>query len=228
MSVSHLLKCLSRDVRRLTFWDVFEYTIFQMQELGRSWIGYNTSAPSPHRHSYIQILSLPHPSSGTPARLLMSKFKKMLKFNSGGRSCRFCSTTRVLFWVCTVTYNEYGIWTSLVLLIPVSRVVFYRTPWVKSSKIRRDPGCRREVHSNSAVWKHSSFTQTVPCCHQRMRPEREYCFTCDRPVEIVLSCFLIFKIKETKDYVTSPRVWHVTSYRHSTLFHFLLSSGKRR
>ncbi len=26
-------------------------------------------------------------------------------------------------------------------------------------------------------------------------------------IEIVLSCFLIFKIKETKDYVTSPRAW---------------------
>ncbi len=25
--------------------------------------------------------------------------------------------------------------------------------------------------------------------------------------EIVLSCFLNFKIKETKDYVTSPRAW---------------------
>jgi hypothetical protein len=26
-------------------------------------------------------------------------------------------------------------------------------------------------------------------------------------IEIVLSCFLIFRIKETKDYVTSPRAW---------------------
>ncbi len=26
-------------------------------------------------------------------------------------------------------------------------------------------------------------------------------------LEIVLSCFLIFRIKETKDYVTSPRAW---------------------
>ena len=35
-------------------------------------------------------------------------------------------------------------------------------------------------------------------------------------IEIVLSCFLIFKIKETEDYVTSPRAWTCDT---SMLFH---------
>jgi hypothetical protein len=47
------------------------------------------------------------------------------------------------------------------------------------------PGCfcsGWEVHGKRLTWKCHSFTQTGSCGHQRMCPEREYCYTYQRSV----------------------------------------------
>ena len=56
--------------------------------------------------------------------------------------------------------------------------------WLQKYSIKKSWGTWSgwEVHGKRLTWKCHSFTQTGSCGHQRMRPEREYCYTYQRSV----------------------------------------------